>query len=261
MTQRVRKTTLLVAFALFQFPLVHLWFSPILAVVGARQGVVVATLLTYGTLAATALLFGRAYCGWCCDGAAIQECCTALGAKRLEGRRYWPKYVIFGAWLAAVAGGFLYAGGFHRVDLQFGMSGALPIRPFLLLYGPFLIHVPLSFLVGRWAFCHYGCWIAPLMIISSRLKERAGWPSLRMAADPGNCLECEACAEACPMSLDVPRMVLASAMRSDECILCGSCAAACPSGAVRFSFSRPSQSTGPKAASGISAPALRMRSS
>ncbi len=238
MTQRVRRLTLFAAFVLFQFPLVHLLFSPVLPVIAASRGVVGMTIVTYGALAVAALVLGRAYCGWFCDGAAIQECCTALGARPVKGKRYWTKFIPFGLWVAAVTVAFARAGGIHSVDLGFGLRGETPIPHAALLYGPFLIHVPLTILLGRWAWCHYGCWIAPWMILASRLKERVGWPSLRIAAEPEKCLDCQACADACPMSLEVPEMVRARA-RSDECVLCGQCVEACATGAVRFSFSRP----------------------
>lgn len=243
-TQTVRKITLFTGFVLFQIPMVHLLFSPVLAVAGARQGIVAAALVTYGALAAASLVFGRAYCGWCCDGAAIQECCTALGARRVRGRRFWTKYVVFGLWLALVAAGFLQA-GVHRVDLGFGAHTTVAARPFVLLYGPFLIHVPLTLLLGRWAFCHYGCWIAPFLVLGTRLKERMSWPSLRIAADAGACIQCDACAVACPMSLDVPGMVAAGALRSGECVLCGTCVDACATGAVRFTFAPATRSRTP----------------
>ena len=246
-TQTVRKIAFFAAFALFQLlPLFHLFLSPVVSVVGAFRGILVASLLTYGFLALASLLLGRAFCGWFCPGAAVQECCTALGAKRLEGRRkYWSKYVVFGLWAAVILIGVVHARGFHQVDLMFGTAGAGATRSFLFRYGAFLIVVPPALLVGRWATCHYLCWIAPLMIFGSRLGQRTGLPSLRVAADPGKCRRCTLCSRTCPMSLDVQEMVLAGAMRSDECILCGHCISVCPSRAVRFSFGRRLRTAGP----------------
>lgn len=236
MTQHIRKISLLTAFALFQLvPLFHLFLSPVVSVVGAFRGILVASLLTYGFLALASLLLGRAFCGWFCPGAAVQECCTALGARRLEGsRKYRAKYVVFGLWAAGIIIGVLHARGFHQVDLTFGTTGASPLRAFLFQYGALLIVVPPALLIGRWATCHYLCWVAPLMIFGSRLGRRAGLPGLRIAPDPGKCRRCTLCSRTCPMSLNVQEMVLAGAMRSDECILCGHCVSVCPSRAVRF---------------------------
>ncbi len=42
--------------------------------------------------------------------------------------------------------------------------------------------------------------------------------------------------EACPISLEVAKMVQAKSMLHTECILCGSCADNCPHGVIRYSF-------------------------
>ena len=239
-TQTFRKAGLFAAFSLFQLcPLFHLFLSPVVSVVGAFRGVLVASLLTYGLLGVGSLVLGRAFCGWFCPGAAVQECATRLGAHRLAGsRRYWSKYAVFAVWAAAVAVGAIRAGGFHHVDLLFGTTGGGAARAFLFRYGALLVVIPPSLLFGRWASCHYLCWIAPLMVFGRRVGQRAGLPQLRMEACTGNCRRCALCTRACPMSLNVQAMVLAGAMSSDECVLCGSCVAACPSEAVRFAFGR-----------------------
>lgn len=118
-------------------------------------------------------------------------------------------------------------------------------RSFLFRYWAVLIVVPPALLIGRWATCHYLCWIAPLMIFGSRVSQRAGLPSLQVAADPGKCRRCTLCSRTCPMSLDVQEMVLADAMRSGECILRGHCVSVCPSRAVRFAFGRRLRTAGP----------------
>ena len=240
MLQLVRKATTLAAFAAFQFPVCHLFFSPPLSVAGAAQGVVAGSLALYAALAVSALLFGRAFCGWLCPGTALQECCAIAGARRTSGRRYWTKYVVFALWLGAVTAAAWRAGGFHRVDLLFGIGeGGGPVRLFLLRFGVVLILVPLSFLAGRFAMCHHVCWIAPLMVFGSRVRERGGWPALRLRAEPDRCSGCDECVEACPMSLPVRGMVAAGAMANDECILCGHCASGCPTAAIDLAFGRP----------------------
>jgi polyferredoxin len=233
--QTARKIALLASFAAFQLcPMFHMFLSPVIPVAGAFRGVVAASLLSYGVLALAAMTLGRAFCGWLCPGAAVQECATVLGARRMEGRRrYWTKYAVCGAWAALLAAGAIHAGGFHRIDLLYGVEQGNALRSFLFLWWPLLIVVPPSLIFGRWASCHYVCWIAPLMVLASR----APLPSLGIAAAPARCRRCTRCEDACPMSLDVRSMVLAGRMRSDECILCGSCIAACPSAALRFTYS------------------------
>ncbi len=164
------------------------------------------------------------------------------GAKAIGGRRgYWIKYLVFGLWFTALITAAVRGGGFQRLEFTFALTGGPP-RSFLFRYGELLILLPLAFLIGRWASCHYICWIAPLMIFGTRIKERAGWPSLRLKADSEKCAQCEECIEACPMSLPVRDMVGAGKLRDDECVLCGSCVSSCPSGAIRFAFTRPGKS-------------------
>jgi ferredoxin-type protein NapH len=237
MLQIARKTAALAAFAAFQFPAVHLLFSPVLAVAGAAQGVLSASLALYLTLGLLALVFGRAFCGWLCPGTAVQECCVSLGAKRTSGRRYSTKYIVFALWASAVAIAAIHAGGFHRVDLSFGIdaSGGA-VRAFILSFGAFFILLPLSLLAGRFTMCHHACWVGPFLIAGARLRELGGWPALRLRAEPDRCAGCDECVDSCLMSLPVRDMVAAGKMANDECILCGHCVSTCPTGAIHLGF-------------------------
>ena len=106
-------------------------------------------------------------------------------------RKYASKYVVCGVWLAVVAIGAIHAGGFHRVDLLFGTGSANELRSFLFLYWPFLIVIPPSLIFGRWASCHYMCWIAPLLIGGKRVGEWMRLRSLRIKPNPASCKRCE----------------------------------------------------------------------
>jgi len=91
---------------------------------------------------------------------------------------------------------------------------------------------------GRRAFCHYGCWMAPFMIIGRKIRNLARWPALRLKVEADLCVQCNLCSKNYPMSLDVERLVLAGAMEHNECILCGTCVDVCPKDAIRYSFSK-----------------------
>jgi polyferredoxin len=76
MRQRVRKRLLAATFLPFQYRLFHLFFSPVLVVVAASQGVVNGSLFIFALLLLSSLVFGRASCGWLGPGAALDEACA-----------------------------------------------------------------------------------------------------------------------------------------------------------------------------------------
>jgi ferredoxin-type protein NapH len=238
--QRIRKGLLALMFVLFQYRLFHLFFSPVLAVVAASQGIVNGSLLIYALLFLGALFFGRAWCGWCCPGAAINEACSVVIRKRCRGGRAdMVKYMV-SAVLAGVIGYMAYrAGGFHAVEPLFGVDRRSHLQDIFLLFGAVVIIVPLALLWGRRANCHYLCWVAPIMIIATRIKERVGWPSLHLVSNPAACKDCGSCDRHCPMSLPVAAMVKRGNLQNAECVLCGKCVDHCPTGAIRFAFGVP----------------------
>jgi ferredoxin-type protein NapH len=238
--QRIRKGLLALMFVLFQYRLFHLFFSPVLIVVAASQGIVNGSLIIYVLLFLGSLFFGRAWCGWLCPGAALNEACSVVIHKRCRGGRAdMVKYIIL-AVLAGMIGFMAYrAGGFHAVDPFFGMDRRSHLQDIFLLVGAFVIIVPLSLLWGRRANCRYLCWEAPIMILGTKIKERVGWPSLHLIANPAACKNCGMCDRHCPMSLPVTEMAKSGNMQNAECVLCGNCVDHCPTGAIRFAFGVP----------------------
>jgi NAD-dependent dihydropyrimidine dehydrogenase PreA subunit len=238
--QRLRRTLAVVGFLLFQIPLLHLFMSPVLPIVAAWRGIMAASLLTYGVLFLLSLVLGRAFCAWFCPGTIIQELAYLVIKRPVKGGRGDRiKYVICGLWSASLVLAVVHAGGLRRFDPLFGTGpdGGPPRA--VLHFGAFLPIIPLAALFGRWASCHYICWIAPFMVIGTRMKNYFGWPSLHLRASPDACLACATCSATCPMSLDVSAMVARGSMRNDECVLCGNCVDHCLTGAIQFAFARP----------------------
>jgi ferredoxin-type protein NapH len=236
--QRLRRTLVLAGFLLFQIRLLHLFMSPVLPIAAASRGILAASVVTYGVLFLVSLVLGRAFCAWLCPGTVVQELAYLVIKRPAKGGwRDRIKYVICGLWSASLVLAAVHAGGLGRFDPFFG-TGPGPGPPkWLLQFGSFLLILPLAALFGRWASCHYLCWIAPFMIAGTRIKDFFGWPSLHLRADPDACLACQTCDETCPMSLDVSAMAAGGSMRNDECVLCGNCVDHCPSSAIRFAFS------------------------
>ena len=237
--QRVRKGIIIGTFLLF--PIVMNYFSPYIIIDGASQGIVNGSFIVFGLMFISALFVGRLWCGWACPAGGLQETVLAVNNGLFKtGKRDWIKWFIWLPWIAAIAAAAISAGGYRRVNfLHLTESGISVTEPwqyitYLTVVGLF---AGLAVLAGRRAGCHIICWMAPFMIIGRKLHNLAGWPALRLVAQPASCKDCKKCTGNCPMSLDVNGMVQQSAMEHSECILCGTCVDNCPSDAIRFSFS------------------------
>ena len=239
--QRTRKTLLLVSMLLFPVTLNYL--SPYLIINGSFEGVLSGSAVLFGSQFVSALLFGRAFCGWLCPAGGLQDVCTGIQPKGIRRGMDWLKYATWIPWLGAIAAGFVHAGGLARVDILYmtdhGISVSAPGNYIVYLGVVFLI-VILSLTLGKRALCHRVCWMAPFMILGTWLREKLRLPGLRLTANADLCVRCGACDKACPMSLPVQEMVQ-SGKPSSECILCASCADACPKKALRVNWSGAAQ--------------------
>ncbi len=237
--QKVRRALILFSFVLF--PVTMYYFSPVLIIEGAAQGIVTGSFLTFAVLLVSGLFLGRGFCGWACPAAGLQEACMCVREKRLKpGRRDWIKYAIWVPWIGGIAAAAVSAGGFHAVDpwmqTTYGISIAEPAA-YIVYYFFLVLIVALALGVGRRGFCRYVCWMAPFMVIGRALRNLGRWPSLRIVADVDACNNCHRCTRDCPQSLDVETMVGRSSMENAECVQCGTCVDVCPRDALRFSFS------------------------
>ena len=190
---------------------------------------------------ATALVFGRAFCGWLCPVGAMQDVCAGAQPRPAAKGLRFVKYGVWLVWLGAIAAGFISAGGLKRVDIFYLTDGGVSISaPFWYVFYFFVVFliVTLSLAVGKRAFCHGFCWMAPFMVVGEKLRGLLHIPGLRLTADAGRCVSCAKCNKACPMDLPVMDMVRAGKMEDGECIHCGGCADACGAGAVRLHFAK-----------------------
>ncbi|MGE5653985.1 MAG: 4Fe-4S binding protein, partial [Bacillota bacterium] len=151
------------------------------------------------------------------------------------------KYLIWVPWLLGIVGLFVAAGGARAVSPLFmtetGVSVDEPLK-YITYYLVVAVFVGLAMIAGRRATCHTICWMAPFMVIGSRVRRLGLWPSLHLVADQSRCSGCTQCNQHCVMGLDVNRMVKQSDMRNDECILCGECVDHCPRSAIHYTVSR-----------------------
>ncbi|MBN1426855.1 MAG: 4Fe-4S binding protein [Anaerolineae bacterium] len=243
--QRIRKALVILAF--LSFPLTMNYLSPYVIIDGAMNGIVNGSLVMFGLMFVSSLFLGRAWCGWVCPGGGMQEIIEPVTNRPVDGRKLdWIKWLIWIPWVTLIVWLVVRAGGYQRIDLllhtQNGISVAgSPERPifiaYIIYYAVIGLFVGLAIFVGRRAGCHTICWMAPFMMIGRRLRNRAGWPSLRLVADASLCADCKRCTDNCPMSLDVNAMVQMGKMENSECILCGTCVDNCAQNAIRYSFS------------------------
>lgn len=236
--QKVRKALIVTSFLLF--PVTFYYLSPILIIQGASEGIVVGSFIAFALMFLFSLVLGRAFCGWACPAGGMQELCFKLRDKKARGGKLnWIKYFIWVPWLGAIVAAAVSAGGFSRVDpfyqTYYGISIA-GIQSIFILAIVLLVIFILAMVFGRRAFCHYGCWMSPFMVVGRKLRNSFRWPSLALVLEEDKCIDCKKCSKVCPMSLEVDTMVKAGNMENSECILCGMCVDNCPEDVISFTF-------------------------
>lgn len=242
--QRIRKGFLLLSLLLL--PITLYYFSPVLVLGAAAEGVINASLIVFGALFVASLFLGRLWCGWACPAGALQEFGAAVNARPFRrGWGDWLKWAIWIPWLGGIAALAITASGYRRVDPFYNFDGgvtlALPVDGngppwFLIYYIIVALFLGLALVFGQRAGCHTVCWMAPFMIMGRKLRNLVRWPALRLQADADLCADCRRCSRDCPMGLDVNAMVRGGDMEDAECILCGICADTCQKDVIHFTL-------------------------
>ena len=100
---------------------------------------------------------------------------------------------------------------------------------YIIYYGiVLLIFVP-AILFGKRVFCHYFCWMAPFMVLGTKLRRLLHLPGLHiMVKEKNACISCGKCDRECPMGIEVSAKVAEGQICSAECIQCGACIDGCP---------------------------------
>ena len=102
-------------------------------------------------------------------------------------------------------------------------------QSYIIYYGIVcLIFVP-SVLFGKRVFCHYFCWMAPFMVLGTKLRRILHLPGLHIKVrEKNDCISCGKCSKICPMGVDVINAVKDGMIKDSECIQCGACIDNCP---------------------------------
>jgi len=248
--QNRRRTVLFVSMMLI--PVVINYYSPIMPVEGAAEGVVVGSLVFFGLLFTTSLFMGRGYCGWLCPFGGWQEAMALASSKRTNsplGHRV--KWVLWLAWIGVITYTAMDAGGFRMVNVLYHSEAIIsldePAR-YYYLYFPVLGLGTLAMTVlGKRAWCHYICWAGNFATLGNRVKNTLRYPSLHLES-AGDCARCGSCTRVCAKSLDVQDMADANDFTDDECTLCGECVDTCPRSNIKYAWrwSRPPGNKAPQ---------------
>ena len=234
--QTGRKLVLICSMLLF--PITIYYFSPQLIIVGAVNGIMTGSFIVFLAMLVSSVFLGRLFCGFLCPAGEIQECASLINDKHpKQGWKNKIKYVIWLVWVISVIACFIFRK--HELTLNFfyqtdhGVSIA-NIYDYLTYYGVvFLIFIP-SVVFGKRIFCHYFCWMAPFMVIGTKIGNLLHIKRLRLNVDKNACVSCHKCNKLCPMSLNVSEKVQKEAMDDNECILCGACVDNCPRKAISY---------------------------
>ncbi|MDR1795921.1 MAG: 4Fe-4S binding protein [Clostridiales Family XIII bacterium] len=229
--QIVQRRIIIISFWLFPLTIYHL--SPYIAVLSGLEGVFAGCLIVFAAQLAASLFLGRAFCGWLCPVAGLTEMCGLMTTKTAKnGRARFLKYVIWGVWMGSIILLFARAGGIHAVDPMYHTESLLHGFGRAIYFGVTGIVIVLSLVFGKRAFCHSICWMAPFMVLGTKLSRALRIPSLRLRGDSARCNGCGACTKTCPMGIDVQGKLADGRMDDPECVLCARCADVCPKKAL-----------------------------
>lgn len=234
--QKVRKAIVIISFLLF--PITLYYFSPYLIILGAKEGIITGSFIIFTTMFILSLFLGRAFCGWLCPAGGLQECMSLSNDKSAKGGKLnWIKFIIWLPWLTTIIL-LLVIKGIKKIDFFYQTNNGISttnLFSYIIFYSVVFLIVVLSLIAGKRSFCHYICWMAPFMILGTKIKELLKYPSLHLEADKSKCIGCRQCNKKCSMSLDVETMVSKNFMNNSECILCGECIDICPKSVIKYS--------------------------
>lgn len=237
--QKIRKLILLISLLLF--PVTIWYFSPAIIMNALLKHIINGSFIVFSAMLVFSMFFGRVFCGYLCPAGGLQECVMQVNDNKAKGGwRNYIKFVIWIVWLVILVIFYLSGKGAISIDPFFMTDHGISVSEITdfiiyymvvaLLFIPALIH-------GRRASCHYLCWMAPFMIVGSKVGKALHIPQLHVVADTEKCISCGKCNKNCPMSLDVKELIKENKnICNSECINCGSCVDSCPNKTLKYSM-------------------------
>ncbi|MCL1862656.1 MAG: 4Fe-4S binding protein [Defluviitaleaceae bacterium] len=237
--QSIRKASIIGIF--FTFPVTIALMSPAMPIIYGFYGIVVGATIMFLLHFFIALFLGRVFCGYVCPGGGMSECLMQINNEGIKnGKLRVIKYILWIFLIIATITSFIWSGGISYIDFFAGLEDGwifllAPYR-YVIYFGVLLGALVFQLLLGKRSFCQYACWIAPFMIVGTRVSDWLRLPRLRLKSNKDSCNGCNLCSKKCPMSLDVKMMVNNSDMKNAECILCGECIDICPEKSISYAF-------------------------
>lgn len=217
---------------LILFPVYFYYLSPVIPLMGSTRGILTGSVLVFIAMLFVSMVLGRGFCAYVCPGGTVQDM-TTKGSVRKFPRTYisWLKYVVWSVWLATLFFFFRRVGGLKAIQFAYDTDHGISVSDISSLIAFLMVLLVFFFMAlvfGRRAACHTLCWMAPFMVLGNKLGKILRIPSIAIKAAPEiACVSCGRCDEACPMSLEVSRMIKKGGVDSVDCILCGNCVDAC----------------------------------
>lgn len=235
--QKIRKTIGFITLLLF--PVTIFYMSPYLSVMGAASGIISGSLLFFSILFISSIFLRRAHCSWFCISTGIHDAGLYFVTNKVGMKSRIIKYLIWVPWFSAIALLLATKGIKHVYPFYQTMHGVSVANAegYIILYFFLALILILALTVGRRSFCHHVCWMAPCMVLGSKLGNLLHLPSLHMAPEKEKCNGCGLCSSKCPMSLPVKEMVVKGKIDHVDCIQCGECADNCARKVIKFKFS------------------------
>ena len=238
--QKIRKMLLIIALLLF--PITIWYMSPYLIIQGAMEGIVTGSFVVFLLMLVGSIFWGRIFCGYFCPMGGLQDCVGFVNDKApKQGWKNKIKYAIWLIWIVAVITSFVFRKKEITIDIFYMTDHGISITEiynYVIYYGVIILVLIPALLCGKRTFCHYFCWMAPFMVVGSKIGKLFRIPGIHVKSEKEKCIACRKCNQVCPMSINVVELVNEKKDFGSECIQCGSCVDNCPKSALSYGFKR-----------------------